>query len=555
MRAGTGHVVVGIDGDAVLFAGVVAVGLDQVLHAAQVRIHVHRPLPAQCQHGSQLEAGGRFGLQVRVAHHLVAQRAVIEQVVALLQVGHAVALPHAGPQREGIVRLLPDPAPNRQLRCPVLAEVGIVLPAHTGHQLPGRCEEQVALQEQLLVVAPHLAIGLQFGLAVLCLRQRLAVQIGPHLPLLVLHRRQIELQAQVVHALLRMPVDGADTVGQGLAVGFVVFVHAAHIQHGPLAEAMPAAQRQPVAADAFRLVLRLPHGRHEGGEALQVVFLVATEFGRQPGLRRGLPEHAARCLFATDTVALAGPAGRIRRKALVTQPVVGQTTPQAFGTALHMGLKLLHRRRHPLAGIVLAPARANAHLDGALHTRGRPARDDIDHASHGRTAVLGRCRPLDHLHPLHVTEQILAEIHRRTGTGRDGQAIDEHQHLIARQPLHDQRITGLAVQFLQLQAVDVGQRLLQRLGAGGAEFFGTDHLRAHGRLVTRLFRAGAGDHHVLQAGGAGMARGRICGHGGRRQTAPDARQGKNQRASSPDRRSARPPGTANCCRHGKEGQT
>ena len=344
----------------------------------------------------------------------------------------------------------------------------------------------------------YLTVALQLGDAILGLRQPFAVQVCAPLPALRLANGHVPLQSQLAHALVRAAIDGTHTIGMGLAMGVVVLVHAVQVHHRSLCGAMTCAQHQAVSPDLFGLVLRHPVGWHEGLEALQVALLVAAKLGKEVRIAHGLPVQPARGLLATHSVSLPCPSTGVRRKAFVTDALQAQPPAQGVRSPLQAGFPLPDGSRPALARRVLPPSGPQSHLHITPKAACGTTRDDIDHAPHGGAAVLGRRSALDHLHPQDIGEQILAEIHRGARAGRDGQAVDEHQHLIAAQPLHDKGIARLAMQLLQLQPGDVGQRLFQRTGTSGLYLFMVHHFGTYWSLVTGLLDTGSGHDHIGQ---------------------------------------------------------
>ncbi|MNY12000.1 hypothetical protein D3C86_1450590 [compost metagenome] len=192
---------------------------------------------------------------------------------------------------------------------------------------------------------------------------------------------------------------------------------------------------------------------------------------------------------------MAGPAIGVHCEALVVQGVGGKPATELPGAAFqaHVAVQQAGRAIGVLAAVAAAIGRHRARkalADGA--------RDDVDHAAHGRTAVLRRAGPLDHLHPVHLGQQVLGDIHRGAGAGRDRQAVDQHQHLVAGHALQRHLVAGFAVDFPQLQAGHVLQRVFQRARMRALDFLPIHHLGTDGRLVDRLLRTGSGDHHGWQ---------------------------------------------------------
>jgi hypothetical protein len=118
-------------------------------------------------------------------------------------------------------------------------------------------------------------------------------------------------------------------------------------------------------------------------------------------------------------------------------------------------------------------------------------RDDVDHAAHGRAAVLRGTGALDHLDVVDLGQQVLGDVDGRPGAGRDWQAVDQDQHLVAGHALQGHLIAGLAVDLAQLQARHVLQRVLQRAGMRALDLLTVDDLRADRRFVERFLGTGA----------------------------------------------------------------
>ena len=151
------------------------------------------------------------------------------------------------------------------------------------------------------------------------------------------------------------------------------------------------------------------------------------------------------------------------------------------------------------ATVVLAPVAARIHRHSAAPARLHAPRNDVDHATHGRTAVLRRTGTFDHFHTLDLCQQVLAQIHRGAGTGRNWQTVDQHQHLVSAQTLQRQFKARLAMHLAQLQTGHVLQRLLQGARMGEIQFFARNHLNGHGGLVDGAFAARCRHHHGRKA--------------------------------------------------------
>ena len=156
-RPGPGNVAIGECGDAVGGRRVRLVDLDQVLHPVLEDVQIEGHPLAQLQAAAELEAAGTLRTQVRIADDDIAERAVVEEEVTFLQVGHAVALAVARAQRPAPLRRVEQTCPQADFRYGVGTEVRVVLPAGAEQQFPAVVEQDVVLQEDLVARSPGAA--------------------------------------------------------------------------------------------------------------------------------------------------------------------------------------------------------------------------------------------------------------------------------------------------------------------------------------------------------------------------------------------------------------
>ena len=76
--------------------------------------------------------------------------------------------------------------------------------------------------------------------------------------------------------------------------------------------------------------------------------------------------------------------------------------------------------------------------------------NNIDHPTHGRTAILRRAGTGNNFDMINVQGRHLRNIHGRAGGGGDGQPIHQNQHPIAIEALQVHLVAGFTVNFPQL---------------------------------------------------------------------------------------------------------
>ena len=411
-----------------------------------------------------------------------------------------------------------------------------MLAAHAQQQLPVVVQENIVLHKQLAAVALGAAIELQFGVAIGGLAQGLAVPVGAQHPHLPAPGGQLDLRAQVLHLLRRIAPGDLVAIGHLARIAVVVLSHRLGLQARAAVQPPLAAQYHAVACDVFALALRHVSGRHKVVVALHVVLAVAP--GLQPETLAGTrqPFGAAGQLHPFAGVALAGPQFGPQAKAGIVQHIARQAQTPGVTAAGQAKAGVLLVGAGPLAAVVLAPVAAGIQLQRAAKTGLNTPRDDVHHTAHGSTAVLRRTGALDHFHALHIAHQVLAQVDSGAGAGRDRQAIDQHQHLVAAQALQRQLEARLAMHLAQLQAGHVLQRLLERAGAGALDFAARDHADWHRGLFNGALAARGTHHHGLQGGRVGRAC-RVC-HRHRRHTGqqPQRRAKKKKRGRCHNKR-------------------
>ena len=138
---------------------------------------------------------------------------MVKQVVALLQVGHTVALSQAGTHNTLPTTLLIHIATHADFRSDMGAKVGVILPPHAQQHLPHIVHHNVVLQEQLLARTLGTPGHTQLGFAIAALRQRFTAPVGPHHPQLVSPGGQFQLGGDVVFLLRRRTCCGLEVLG------------------------------------------------------------------------------------------------------------------------------------------------------------------------------------------------------------------------------------------------------------------------------------------------------------------------------------------------------
>ena len=137
---------------------------------------------------------------------------------------------------------------------------------------------------------------------------------------------------------------------------------------------------------------------------------------------------------------------------------------------------------------------------------GRPPRHQVDHAADRAGPVQRRGRAAQHLDPLHVEQQVVAEVEGavRVGGIVHRHAVQQHQHVAA--GIAADEAAGLAAEPAgrgEAEARDRGQRLGQRLVAAFLDILAGEDGDGGRHAVLRRRDAGAGDDGVGD-GGLGM---------------------------------------------------